>query len=333
MPILLLALLSVPPKLSHEWVRADEIQRQMKADALQAVLDHILAPLQEIANDGAVMDCANGKTPLCFPILSARIADSAEHTILNGISSKSCPQCEVPDRELGQDRQNIYESGNYAHYAQRAWEYKQTQNTHIADYFHQIGMKIDRNVFSGLYRVNTADLHKPDLLYNIYLGLFKHMMKWIEGFLKKHKQQQAFNDIWKAMPSYPGCNVPKKAYREVTQWQGKEMRNLGRCISPVFASALRDPDGSQQLPFKRALQCVCSLIDFSLMAQYYSHTPETLVYMETYLQTFHRTKDIFLEFCTTKATRAQAERQDQELRERSANADTNVGTAGSATNR
>ena len=126
-------------------------------------------------------------------------------------------------------------------------------------------------------------------------------MKWIEGFLKKHIRQQAFDDIWKALPPFPGFNLPKKAYREVTQWQGKEMQNLGRCISSVFASSMRNPDGSQQLPFKRALQSVCSVIDFSLMAQYRSHTPETLEYMETSLRTFHRTKDIFLEFRTTKA--------------------------------
>src|ERR1700760_3237919 len=102
MSILLLALLPVPPKLSHESVRADETQQQMNVDALQAVFDLILAPLQEIAKDGAVMDYADGKTRLCFPILSAWIADHAGHTILNGISSNSCPQCEVPATELGQ---------------------------------------------------------------------------------------------------------------------------------------------------------------------------------------------------------------------------------------
>ena len=68
MPILLLALLPVPPKLSHQWVRADEIQRQMNADALQAVFHLILAPLQEITNDGALMYCADGKIRLSFPI-------------------------------------------------------------------------------------------------------------------------------------------------------------------------------------------------------------------------------------------------------------------------
>ena len=124
MPILLLALLPVPPKLSHESIRADKIQRQMNADALQAVFNLILAPLQEIANDGTVMHCADRKTRLCFPILSAGIADHAEHTILNGIRSKSCPQYKLPATELGQDPQGIYEPRNYAHYAQMAWEYE-----------------------------------------------------------------------------------------------------------------------------------------------------------------------------------------------------------------
>ena len=226
MSILLVALLPVPPKLSHESVCADEIQRQMDPDALQAVFDLILAPLQEITNNGVVMDCTDGKTRLCFPILSTWIADHAEHTILNGISSESCPQCEVPATKLGQDLRNIYEPRKYAHYAQKTYEYKQTQDTRIADYFHQIGMKIDHNVFSGLYQVNPADLHKPNLLHNIYLGLFKHMMKWIEGFLKNHKRQQAFNDIWKALPPYPSFNVSKRLIEKSPSGRARECETL-----------------------------------------------------------------------------------------------------------
>jgi len=141
------------------------------------------------------------------------------------------------------------------------------------------------------------------------------MIEWVEGFLKKHKRQQAFEDAWKEIPPYPGLSVPKKAYREITQWQGNDMCNLGRCISAVLASPLRNLDSSQYQDFKRPLKCVRALVDFTLMVQYRSHTPDTLSYMESYLQTFHQTKDIFLEFRTSKATRAQANRQDRELRE------------------
>ena len=137
--------------------------------------------------------------------------------------------------------------------------------------------------------------------------------------MKKDKELQAFDDVWKGIPPYPGLSVPKKAYREVTQWQGKEMRNLGRCISAVLASALRNPDSSQYHDFKSALKCVSALVDFPLIAQYCSHTPDTLVYMERYLQTFHRTKDILLVFRTSKATRAEANRQDRDQRELMAN--------------
>ena len=80
--------------------------------------------------------------------------------------------------------------------------------------------------------------------------------------------------------------MPKKAYREVTQWQGKEMRNLGHCLLGVLIVALRQPDSRQLLPFKRALCCVRVLVDFNMMAQYRSHTPETLAYMEQYLNHF-----------------------------------------------
>ena len=133
------------------------------------------------------------------------------------------------------------------------------------------------------------------MLHMVYLGLFKYMMDWIQGFLKKHARAQAFDDTWKALPPYPAFLVPKKAYRKVMQWQGKEMRNLGRCFLGVLTLALRQPNSTQVLPFKHALCCVRTLVDFNMMAQYRSHTPETLAYMEQYLNYFHNMKDNLLE--------------------------------------
>jgi len=113
MAILLLALLPVPPKLTGGSGRADEAQRKTNTDALRAVFDLVLAPLQEVVQEGTVMDCADGKTCLCFPILSAWIADHAEHAALHGIGSKSCPKCEVPSKALGGNPWKIYEACDY----------------------------------------------------------------------------------------------------------------------------------------------------------------------------------------------------------------------------
>jgi len=62
------------------------------------------------------MDCAHGKTHLCFPILSACMADNAEHTTLHGIGPKSSPKCEVPCNELVGNRREVYEVRDYAIY-------------------------------------------------------------------------------------------------------------------------------------------------------------------------------------------------------------------------
>jgi len=122
MPILLLALLPVPPKLTGDSGRADEAQRKTNADALRAVFDLVLAPLQEVVQEGTVMDCADGKTRLCFPILLAWIADHVEPAALHGIGSKSCPKCEVPSKELGGNPRKIYEARHHTLYWEKAWE-------------------------------------------------------------------------------------------------------------------------------------------------------------------------------------------------------------------
>jgi len=173
------------------------------------------------------MDCADGKIHLCFPILSAWIADHAEHAALEGIGSKSYPKCEALCEELSGDPRWIYETRDYMQYREKALTHEPAEAAGIAKYFQRLSVKIGNNVFIGLDRASTAELHKPDLLHNIYLGLFKHMREWVEGFLKKHKQQQAFDDAWKESSPYSGFRVPKKPYCEITQWQGKEMGNLG----------------------------------------------------------------------------------------------------------
>jgi len=249
----------------------------------------------------------------------AWIADHAEHATLHGIGSRSYPRCEVSCKELGENPQKIYEVHDYTCYREKVLEHVPREAAAIAQYFQQMGMQIGSNVFTGLHRVNPADLHKPDLLHNIYLRLFQHIMQGVEGFLKWYKRQQAFDDAWKEILPYPGFSVPKKVYLEVIQWQGMEMRNLSHCIWVVLESVLRNPDRSQHHDIQNAWKCVSARVDFSLSPQYRTHTPDTHSYLERYLMTFHRTKDVFLEFGTSNATRTEANRHHRELRELMAN--------------
>ena len=296
MAVLLLALLPFRPKFTKSSA-ADKLQRQINADTLQGVFELIFEPLRDTTLEGVPIECADSKIRRSFPIFSWWIADHMENATLHGIKTNACPKCEVPPYKL--------ETGANHHWAR---DYARNER------YERLGVKSGQNVFQGLERVSAANLHMPDLLHTIYLGLVKHMMDWIQGFLKKHSRQQAFDDAWKALPPYPGLCTPKKAYPEVTRWQGMEMRNLGRCLLGVLAMALRQPDSTQVQHFKPALTCIGSLLEYMMMPQYRSHTDETIQYMENYANRFHETKDIFLEFRISKQTQAKADTLRKELR-------------------
>jgi hypothetical protein len=134
----------------------------------------------------------------------------------------------------------------------------------------------------------------------MYLGLLKYMMEWIGGFLKSHGKAAVFDMIWKNLSSYPGFSPPKKAFWEVVQWQGKELRNFGRTILGALAAALSLPTDRERPVFSKALACVRFLTDFQLLAQYRSHSNATLQYMNDYLLQFHKLKDIFSKYRISK---------------------------------
>jgi hypothetical protein len=189
MAVLLLALLPVPPKLANS-ASANELQRQINADTLQGVFQLIFEPLQDAAQAGVPVDCADGRVRRCFPILAAWTADHMENVALHGVKSNACPKCEVPPDRLGSLIQNGYPTRDYATYERLQQGSLDHETDSVADdinsTFEGLGVKIGRNVFHGLPRVLAPDLYKPDLLHTVYLGLFKHMMDWVQSFLKKH---------------------------------------------------------------------------------------------------------------------------------------------------
>ena len=127
-------------------------------------------------------------------------------------------------------------------------------------------------------------------------------MKWLIGFLKKYKRLQTFDAIWKNLSAYPGYSAPNKEYSRISQWTGKEMRNLVKVILPCFAASLSRPSAAERPIFTKALTCVRSIVDFTLMSRYISHTDETIQYLEQYLNAFHNHKDVFKEYRKDKST-------------------------------
>jgi len=80
------------------------------------------------------------------------------------------------------------------------------------------------------------------------------------------------------------------------------MRNLVKVILLCFAAALHHPSTVERPIFAQGLICVRSIVDFTLMSQYKSHTYETIQYLEQYLKAFHDYKEVFKEYRKDKST-------------------------------
>ena len=190
--------------------------------------------------------------------------------MLQRIKSNVCPKCDGFRCELASDA-NCYRAHKY-----KSYERCDSESDNYHTIFENLGIDLEKNVFHEPHHVLAPGLHQPDLLHTVYLGLFNHLMDLIEGFLKKHAQLQAFDDTWKVLRPYLRFFVRKKAYSEVSQWQGKEIRILGPFLVGILAVALRPLNSRQVIPFNHARDSLLALVAFNIMAQYQSHTHEII---------------------------------------------------------
>jgi hypothetical protein len=181
------------------------------------------------------------------------------------------------------------------------------------EYLPSLGVRLTKSVFWSLKSARRANAAASKILHTVYLGVLQHLMKWIMLFFKQHKCLEGFNDIWLAVPSYPGLLKFNKTYGAVSQWTGNEMRALGRFLLPIFSATLLNPTTTEKHTFRKAITCVKAIIYFHLMAQYRSHTEATLKYMEDYLDDFHQNKDVFCQYRAGKVAKRTAENLRKEL--------------------
>jgi hypothetical protein len=312
-----IALLPVGPKRVNK-IPGYSVESQER-EALQTIHDilrRVLQPLSDAACQmGYEMVCGDERVRLCFPRLFCWIADHMENATIHGIACNRCPVCVCPVDELG-------ENSGVGHHMRAHVDYAAAYKASDAASLNAYGIKNIDNALWSIPNLNPPQLIRADILHNILLGVLGHVMDWVQDFLEHHQRITAFDYVWRRLPPYPGFSVPSKAYRAVSQWSGKEMRDFSKVILGTFTAALRRnsnqprPTASQVQEFNKAIRCVRYITDFYLMTQYLSHTDQTIGYMQEYLRGFHETKDIFLRFRAGKKTKgAAAEAHKNLLRE------------------
>lgn len=77
---------------------------------------------------------------------------------------------------------------------------------------------------------------------------------------------------------------------------------MSRYLLTVFTVLLRKPKPPDRIPFREAIHCPQSLLDFIMCSQLPIHNTASLCLMDKFLQEFHEKKEVFLEFRAGKWT-------------------------------
>jgi len=115
------------------------------------------------------------------------------------------------------------------------------------------------------------------------------------------------------VPAYHDLTPKNKSYEEVSQWNGKEMKEMSRYLLGVVTQSLHGGNPAQRSVFNRAIDCTRALLEFYMYARYKSHDDATLSYMEDAFHRFHTFKDVFLLRWAGKKAKAKANALRTEL--------------------
>jgi hypothetical protein len=68
--------------------------------------------------------------------------------------------------------------------------------------------------------------------------MLNHLQKWIVHFMKTHKRLDKYNAIWLSVPAYHDLTPKTKSYQEVSQSNGKEMKEMSWYLLGVVTQSV-----------------------------------------------------------------------------------------------
>jgi hypothetical protein len=238
----------------------------------------LLQPLVAAGRNGVLMTCADAKIRKIFPILAAYVADYPEQCLVVCCNENRCPKCTV----WWADR------GEYKKSTPRTEESFRTtlerrKNGEDPVEFDLEGLReIYSPFWAELPHTNIFLAITPDILHQLHKGVFKdHFVKWCTSLVG----EEAIDTRFRAMSTHPHLRHFKKGISSISQWTGKEHKEMQKVFLGVLAGIVSP----------RVLAAARGLLDFIYYAQYQSHTTVTLQRMQEALDLFHDNKDVFID--------------------------------------
>jgi hypothetical protein len=247
--------------------------------------DNVLLSIIVPGESGVSKMCGDGMWRRCHPILATFIGDYPEQYLVTCTYNGQCPKCVVPPCELGELQSfpprlqslaiNTYcladEEVRVFHAACR--------NTGLKPIYHPFWESLPlADIFLSI---------TPDVLHQLLQGIMKRSIGWLIDIFGLAE----INARCRAMPPNHKVMLFTKGIPRFSRISGHEHKKMC-CILLGLIVDLPIPGGWDSTRLVRAVR---ALLDFLYLAQYQSHTSDTLEQLYDALSVFHNNKAIFVD--------------------------------------
>ena len=244
-------------------------------------MTQILASMAAAGRSGPPMVCADSALRHIWPIVAAYITDYPEQCLVACCMENRCPLCKVAPTSRGEhmdaERRTVEETLCVLQ------EHKHTNAaTTIRDEFKTLGLRnVHPPFWASLPHCDIFGAFTPNLLHQLHKGVFKdHLVKWCMSIIGDDEIDLHF----KTMTSHQGLCHFKNGISSVSQWTGKEHKEMEKVFTGLVASG----QDSCLVTAVRAIN------DFIYYTSLHSHTTQSLNALKDTLDCFHKNKSVFI---------------------------------------
>ena len=280
------------PTTNFEGVRSKTGRSRAQANLFHTCMQSLLEPIKSCGEMGVPMMGADKIWRRCHPILAVFIGDYPEQALVTCTYNGRCSKCEVANDRLGdlldfpsRDPSSAIEIYRLADDDAHAF-HKACRNAGLKPVFHPFWESLPlSNIFLSI---------TPDILHQLLQGVMKRLIGWLTSPTIFGSAEIDLR--CKLLPPNHGITTFTKGLTAFSRISGQEHKNMCRVLLGLILDL---PLPSGQVP-SRVIKATRALLDFLYLAQYPSHTMETLQCLYNSLARFHENKTVFIDLGTRK---------------------------------
>ncbi|KAH9049439.1 hypothetical protein EDB84DRAFT_1666988 [Lactarius hengduanensis] len=260
-------------------------RRRAVANLFHSCMEKVLGPINAYGETGIAMLSGDGTWRRCHPIFATFVGDYPEQGLVTCTRYGRCPKCLVPADQLG-----VYTNFPARNHVDVVDTYMSASEDirRFRAVCREAGLKpVFRPFWNAFPLVDIFLSITPDVLHQLLQGVVKHVKAWLIAIFGTAE----IDARCRSLPPNHHITLFAKGITTLSRISGKEHKSICRFLLGLIID-LAIPGG--QLP-SRVIRAVRALLDFVYLAQYPSHTRQTLQRLEECLARFHENKDVFID--------------------------------------